>query len=206
MKVKLDLEASRRILQEITSYMQRKEQDRREIRRTDLVHCLRKSYYRIKGHPEAYPLEDKALAMFIGESVHEKYQSLHPDCREVEVEVAGVKGHVDLMLNGYPVEVKTTAMPLFSRDLIPSEWMEQLKLAIAATGRAGYLLVFSLVDKSISMFRVELTRREIKETLERFSHRRKLLEEAIMKGRAEDLPPNLSECEGCEYKDACWRK
>lgn len=177
-----------------------------------------KSAYWQKTRPDILPTEEEVGYFLAGKGHHGivQYITTKPQYQEYEVEYGGVVGHIDMLRNDIPVELKTTRdYELKSPEELAGErshYFEQLGFYCAmADSREGRLYLFYLTAKDdenggtkplIEVYDVEYgsldpIRREL-------LRRKENLERALDESDPSLLPdcPDWM-CSNCRYKDLC---
>ena len=186
---------------------------------------LRKLWYSIKGHKgEALPADAKVKFLY-GDLIESLFIALareaghtveHP---QREVEVDGVTGHIDCVIDGVLIDVKSASTPSFKKfktgEIYTSDpfgYVAQLsgyKQALGL-GRAGWFII----DKTLGHFDfVELKEESNYDIKQRIRHVRTTLESSSEPARCYTDKPNDKQgnrildtgCSYCSYKDYCWR-
>jgi len=174
------------------------EQWGKELHRTDFVTCPLKAYCRLTDVRPQY--SDELLSkLIVGQVAHTLIQRAF-SLSEVHEQYEGCEVHYDIIFEMSPVEVKTTTTTIFSKYQIPEEWIDQLVLGLALRGTpTGYLLIFSLMSKVISVWKIELTEEELEQRRAMFIRQVQLLRQAVKERKPELLEPKTIECKSCIY-------
>lgn len=173
------------------------------IHATDLVYCLRKAWFRLKGIEPSDPHSSEF--MVIGKTLHSIIENAF-NFKEVELKHPrlNIQCTIDLLENNIPIEVKTTRKKIESADQIPPSYIEQLLLYMTALEtRCGYLAILNVIKADLQLFRFDLNEIDYVETLEKFSRRKQCLEHALKNDTFADLPKLEWQCRTCEYRGRC---
>jgi CRISPR/Cas system-associated exonuclease Cas4 (RecB family) len=168
---------------------------------SDLVYCLRKAYYRLKGQPATNT--STIEYQIIGKTLHQIIQNAFAYV-EQEVENYGIKGTVDI-LEGHetkiPIEIKTTRRKIQNIKDIPQTYLTQLSYYLVLLDvRVGYLAILNVVDADLKLYIVEI---DIEEAKKEMLGKKALLEYALEQNNPYILPKLDWMCSSCEYKGMC---
>lgn len=177
--------------------------DESTIHVSEVVDCLRKSYYM---RTRTVQLSPSNMLKLLGEGAHRALQEvLKRSGFEVEFEVGldldgfRLVGHVDAIhvRNSVLIELKTVSkIP----DAPYSHHVLQTQIYRALTGvRRSYIVYLSRSDGRVRVFRVENGRNVLKWAMERA----KLLKSALANGRIPE-PERGYLCNYCEFQLNCW--
>jgi len=181
--------------------------ERGEVHLAELIYCLRKAYLR-RSHPAPTP-DPTALLWTSGQFYHD---NLGFDTTDLEVRLDGIVGHVDAVLDGKPVEIKSTRQRE-GRDVKENEaWFRQLMGYCRMMGvREGILLViYTMGDwkelkPSLKAYRVSFEEGELSENWQRVLEAKGQLESALKSQSPPPPRPSFSyECRSCEVKNICF--
>jgi len=199
MKIELDYEMQIKIREQLWAH--EKEKWGHELHRTDIIYCPLKAYCRLTDVPPKYT--DELLSkLIVGEVAHVLIERAFP-LSEVHERHEGCEVHYDFIFDTCPVEIKTTTATILNKHQIPKEWIDQLVLGLALRGTpTGYLLIFSLMTKVISVWKIELTEKELEQRRAMFIRQVKLLRQAVEERKPELLEPKKIECKSCIYNYA----
>jgi CRISPR/Cas system-associated exonuclease Cas4 (RecB family) len=168
---------------------------------SDLVYCLRKAYYRLKGQPTT----DTTTVEYqiIGKTLHQIIQNAFA-YTEQEIENYGIKGTVDI-LEGHetkiPIEIKTTRKKIQNIKDIPPTYLTQLSYYLVLLNcRVGYLAILNVVDADLKLYVVEI---DLEEAKKEMLGKKTLLEYALFNNNPYILPKIEWMCPSCEYRSVC---
>ena len=174
------------------------EERRRGFHVTDLIGCLRKAWFSMKGVAEEVNERVKLLTVS-GKALHGLLESFAV-LREIEREKDGVIGRIDAVGDRI-VELKTTRS---TKAEIKERWVKQLMAYCYMAGeREADLLVFYINRGELRAWRLSFTEEELRENWEYIVKRKERLKEALEKNL---FPFDLREkweCEACGYKKYC---
>lgn len=188
------------------------EREREGIHVTDLIYCLRKSYFRkCNKVPETL----QTLFYFLdGEQRHKGFQGLVPNLKnEVEIENFDIIGTIDIggfdnNPNGI-IEIKTTrASP--AKEL-PLHYLRQGAYYCLLKKTNKFVLLTQHINHGEIVFLdVEFTKEELKKYKEEMLRDRDLLRKAYELENVDILPlvnDNMKwQCIKCEYNGNCYKK
>lgn len=194
--------------------------------------CERKLWYYINTPEDAEPLEPHArfkflighiledLGLFLTEETGRKVTK-----RQHEVELHGVKGHIDALVDGVLFDVKSTSVRQFDKFKLhqlekddPFAYKAQLNMYMEALKEDPDLSVkgeyaFLAINKELGHMVVDRYRtQKDKDWEQEVSDKRAVLARASPPGRAyTDVPDGASgnrqlpvACRYCPYKQTCW--
>ena len=176
------------------------------IHRSDLIYCLRKAFFRMKGITKPKPSPYAPLAV-IGKTLHvlmEIYKR-----REVVKTKFGFTSSIDMFKeDDKPIEIKTTRANVTLEKLYGTfkTWREQVGTAILFTNEdIGHLFVLNVISGKLNVydfsFESETERTAFKKQL---LMRKRLLKRALKIDNYQILPCSEWECRYCEYEgDVC---
>jgi len=169
----------------------------KSIHVTDLIYCLRKAWYRIKGYDANIP-DEAVMATGLGRGLHEVFET--SPFKEVQVERDGIVGSIDMIADTI-TEIKTTRFRLDIRE----NWIRQIKAYLAMYGgREADLLVVDVAGNRVKGYRLIFTDEEIDEWWRWMLDRKKRLEEHLTKDEPPPQEPEYKwECNGCPYRAVC---
>jgi hypothetical protein len=176
---------------------------------TDLLN-IKQAYFRRK-YPEITPSLEKRQLMWAGTGFHKIFGSAVSSEEYLEqfVETEGIVGKIDIY-EKIPVEVKTTSMPLETKDLLQNRptYIEQLGMYCAmVNAHEGEIIIYQrlveelpaaspLVVYHVAFPDLEAIRKEMR-------RRRDLLVQALI----DNDPSNLPVCpwlnRQCDYSQVC---
>lgn len=169
---------------------------------SDLVLCLRESFYR-KTQPLPSTVEE--LGFFVdGAARHSALEGLSGFRCEVPLKRWGIVGTVD-MLGDYPLEYKSTR----ARSSLPSHYWRQLKYyCVLLAVDQGYLVVQRLHGEDPwEFYQAKFNSEEIAATTTEIWERAKLLREALEVKNVSMLPivgeALAWKCLRCKYRLVC---
>jgi CRISPR-associated protein Cas4 len=168
---------------------------------SDLVYCLRKAYYRLKGQPSTdMPTVEYQI---IGKTLHQIIQNAFAYV-EQEIENYGIKGTVDI-LEGHeakiPIEIKTTRKKIQNIKDIPQTYLTQLAYYLVLLNtHIGYLAILNIVEADLKLYVVEINIEEVKKEM---LGKKALLEYALQNSNPYILPKLEWMCPTCEYRSVC---
>ena len=175
------------------------------IHRSDLIYCLRKAYFRMKGieKPKSSPYAPLAI---IGKVLH-SLMGIYKR-REVVKTKFGFISSIDMLKqDGKPIEVKTTRATVTLEKLHETfkTWREQIGTAILFTNEdIGHLFVLNVISGELKVydfsFESETERTAFKKQL---LARKRLLKRALKMDNYRILPCSDWECKFCEYDEMC---
>jgi len=167
---------------------------------SDLVYCLRKAFFRLKG---ITPTDEvHAEYMVIGKTLHKIVQEVFKYV-EVEVEKYGVKGTIDILENEkkVPIEIKTTRRKIEAVEDIPAVYLTQLSYYLVLLDvHVGYLVILDIVNADLKMYLVEIDLEQVKSEM---LGKKQLLEYAINQDNFHILPKLDWMCRQCEFRGVC---
>lgn len=197
--------------------------------------CMRKLYYMVNKPEEAEELEPwvalkflyghllEELVLFLAQEAGHKVEK-----RQAEVEVKGIKGHIDAVVDGVIIDVKSASgygINKFKEHKIETDdpfgylkqidfYKEGLKDApeVSVRGTAGFLAI----DKSNGRLYLDLYRRtseDMEDLSKSIDRARAVVSSDVMPDRGySDVPDGASgnrklctECSYCPYKQSCWK-
>ncbi len=169
----------------------------KSIHVTDLIYCLRKAWYRIKG-VEPFISDESIIATGFGRGMHDILEV--SSFREVPVEKDGIKGSIDMIADRI-TEIKTTRYRLDIRD----SWIRQIKCYLYMMGETeADFLVVDVARRKVKGYRLIFTKEELEEHWKWVLERKRKLEEYL---RKDELPPAEPEykweCMYCPYRHVC---
>jgi hypothetical protein len=195
LEVTLDYEATEEIRKKIWKV---RESWGKEFHRSDLVYCELKPYCRLTGI-EAKPTVKAVENWVIGEIGHIVIQRAF-DAVEVEKKLDGVEVHHDVEYEGVPLEIKTTTLRILNPTHLPQEYLDQLAFGLVFEQvREGKLLTLDLVTKTLLVWKVRLSTRELEEYTRRFMRQYRKIMDAVKRRDPSILKPKYEECEYCPY-------
>lgn len=196
--------------------------------------CDRKLHYTVNNPDLGEPLEPSVLLKFLYGHILEELAFLLIEeaghvvtNRQQEVEVNGVKGHIDGVVDGVIIDVKTASgygINKFKEHKLeqddPFGYLPQIDFyreglkddsAVSIRGTVGFLAI----DKSNGQICLDLYRRSATDTknlLERVEKSIDLVASPDLPARGfSDVPDGRGgnkrlclECSYCQYKNACW--
>jgi hypothetical protein len=176
---------------------------------TDLTN-LKQAYFRRK-HPEIVPPLEKQQLMWAGTGFHRTFGSAVSSEEYLEqfVEAEGIVGKIDIYEN-IPVEVKTTSIPIDTKDLLkyrPS-YIEQLGMYCAmVNAHEGEIIIYQRqVEESTTtspLLVYHVTFPDLEVIRGEMRRRRDILVQALIS----DDPSNLPVCpwlnRHCDYSQVC---
>jgi len=173
------------------------------IHRSDLIYCLRKAYYRLTNVEPSDAIHVEY--MVIGKTLH---NIIEESFQYVEKEVLWnneVVCTVDILENGYPIEIKTTRKTIRSPEEIPRTYIEQLQMAMLAVDKPkGYLAILNVRTADLKVWRFEWESENEKEAVNNyFLEKLRLLKKAIELKTPNLLPTLDWQCPSCEYRNIC---
>jgi len=209
--------------------------ERKTVRGSNIgTPCDRKLYYDVNSPEDSEPLEPWVLHKFLYGNILEEItfflaqQAGHKvDHRGLEVEVDGVKGHIDGIIDGVLIDTKSASgygMVKFKEHRLeqddPFGYLGQIDFykegtkdvaEVSIRGTVGFLCI----DKSNGQFVLDLYRRnetDAAKLLERVEHVKELVNSSDPPKRGyTDVPDGASgnrklctECSYCPYKYKCW--
>jgi CRISPR-associated protein Cas4 len=167
---------------------------------SDLVYCLRKAYFRLKG---VTPTDDVAVEyQIIGKTLHKIIQDVFKYV-EVEIENYGIKGTVDILEGNQktPIEIKTTRKKIETTQDIPTVYLTQLAYYLTLLDtHVGYLVILNVINADLKIFTVEINLQETKKEL---LGKKQLLEYALNQENYSILPKLEWMCKTCEFRSVC---
>ena len=175
------------------------------IHRGDLIYCLRKAYFRIIGiEPPEHPMLEFTV---IGKTLH-KLIERNFKYKEEEMEKDGISGTVDIIMplqeKKFAIEVKTTRKSIYTKEDIPSTYIEQLKMAmIMLETNEGLLAILNIITAEVQVWVVRISDEEKQRFWTEILRRKDLLEYAVSIKNPLLLPRTLWMCFRCEYKKTC---
>lgn len=197
------------------------------------TNCERKLWYEINASQDAEPLEPWArfkfiyghiseeLALFLAEEAGRNVTK-----RQQEVELHGIKGHIDSIIDGILVDVKSTSTRQFDKFKYhtleaddPFAYQKQLNMYMAALQEDPDLKVkgeygFLAINKEFGHMVVDQYRTEkAKDWEKEVSDKKEMLARSDPPSRGyTDVPDGKSgnrqldvPCRYCPYKKTCWR-
>ena len=173
------------------------------IHRSDLIYCLRKAFFRIKGIEKPKPSKFMPLAV-IGRVLHVLMEEVY-ERREVVKSKFGFTSTIDMLKDGKPVEIKTTRATVTVKKLhdVFKTWREQLETAMLFTDQnVGHLFVLNVVSGKLSVYDFSFESEGEAMTFEKeLLNRKRLLEYALELNNYRVLPlPECWQCNFCEYE------
>lgn len=167
---------------------------------SNLVYCLRKSYFR-KVNPKMDTAE-RTYHLLRGKSHHQFLEVL--PLHEVEIS-RDPMATVDMTEEGIIYEVKST---LGCAEKPKPHWIEQLMYYIILSKtpkREHYLVIFRVAKPDLIVYRVDVFEDDIKKYTEKLWVKYHLLKKAMEQSKPSLLPPTQYNwyCEKCEYKKEC---
>jgi len=173
------------------------------IHRSDVISCPLKAYWRLTGHKPEYTPKDVGN-FILGKLAHEMIEEYF-DFQEKQIKVGGlVYVTIDAILDGYPIEIKTTRRKIYRRDDLPREWIEQLAFAMSALKvNKGYIFVLNYISFAIMVWEVELTDQEIKTLTNQMLWSIIKILDAVKRRDPSSLSPKREECKFCCYRKTC---
>jgi CRISPR-associated protein Cas4 len=173
----------------------------KQIHVSDLVYCLRKAYFRLKG---VTPTDETAVEyQVIGKTLHKIIQDAFKYV-EVEVENYGVKGTIDILegqQTKIPIEIKTTRKKIENEKDIPPTYLTQLAYYLTLLNtHVGYLVILNVINADLKIFTVEIN---LEETKKQLLGKKQLLEYALQHENPMILPKLEWQCLTCEFRSAC---
>lgn len=178
------------------------------IHRSDLIYCLRKAFFRIKGI-EKPKLSEFAPLAIIGKVLHSLMEVYKR--KEVVKTKLGFSSRIDMLNeNGNPIEIKTTRATVTLERLqqIFRTWREQIATAILFTEQdIAHLFVLNVISGKLNVydfsFESETERTAFKKEL---LARKRLLKKALKLNNYQILPCSDWECKFCEFDEICLKK
>lgn len=175
------------------------------IHRSDLIYCLRKAFFRIKGIQKPKPSPYAPLAV-IGKTLHvlmEIYKR-----REVVKTKFGFTSSIDMLKSDdKPIEIKTTRANVTLERLheIFKTWREQIGTAILFTNEdIGHLFVLNVISGKLNVYDFSFESETEKTTFKKeLLMRKRLLKRALKMDNYRILPLSNWECRFCEYDEMC---
>lgn len=175
------------------------------IHRSDLIYCLRKAFFRIKGIQKPKRSKYMPLAV-IGKILHilmEIYKR-----KEIVKTKFGFTSTIDMLKeDDKPIEIKTTRATVTVEKLhkVFKVWREQVGTAILFTDEdIGHLFVLNVISGKLNVydftFESETERKAFKKEL---LARKRLLKRALKMDNYHILPCSDWECKFCEYNEIC---
>lgn len=196
--------------------------------------CLRKLWYKEKFPDKAEPLQGHTLMNYENGHLLEDYvldaveKAGHSiEGRQDEVELYGVKGHIDAIIDGVLVDVKSAnsrSIEKFKKHQLetddPFGYLTQLFGYLDALQGDPRLKVkgsaaFLAVDKELGHLYLDVYRRpeglDYKERIDEI--RAALAKEEVPERAYKEVPDGMSgnmqlplPCRYCQYKSECWRQ
>ena len=206
-KITRDKSMESKFLDDLKAKMDEEDEERlNEIHVSDLVYCLKKTFYRRKGI-EKIETRESLMIKSIGKGLHYLYEVLKDYVKEAEIHRYGVVGHID-MLGEYPVELKTSRKNIKSIEDIPENYLRQIGYYCLLTDKTiGYLIHIYIVKPSIKIFKLDYSQVIEKYKAEFFERLEKL-----KKALENDDPSILEntnynwECDNCPFRNICLKK
>jgi len=195
MKIRVDEEFKEKLLKRIKEVKPRK-----GFHVTDLIFCLRKKYFELKGI-KAERKNKIAIAGAVGTSFHMSIQFGEP-FTEVRFKKDGIVGTVDELGSDYIVEYKTTR----GRVEPHKHWILQCGAYCYLSGKKrAKLVVVNMINSTMKVFDIEFEPEEIERIWEFLKLRKKILEIYMQIG---EPPPKSTvmydwECKNCPYRGVC---
>jgi len=196
MKVEIDEEYRNKIIEKITKIRRRS-----GYHVTDLIFCLRKKYFEVKG-VDAKRNHRIAIAGLLGTSLHMgiEYGELFT---EVRAERNGIVGTVDMIDGEYVVDFKTTRGPPEPRE----HWIYQLMAYCYLFNKEkARLVIFQVIRPEVVVYKFEFENPEICKLWSTLVARKSYLDYCIKNNRVPDIDIALMfdwECKNCPYKEVC---
>jgi hypothetical protein len=176
---------------------------------TDLLN-LKQAYFRRK-YPEIVPPLEKQQLMWAGTGFHKTFGSAVSSEEYLEqfVEAEGIVGKIDIY-EKVPVEVKTTAAPLDTQDLLRTRpsYVEQLGMYCAmVNAHDGEIIIYRRPGEEsppappLAVFHVTFP--DLKAIREEMCRRRDLLVQALISNDPSNLPVCPWANRQCDYSGVC---
>ena len=176
---------------------------------TDLLN-LKQAYFKRK-YPEIAPPLEKQQLMWAGTGFHKTFGSAVSSEEYLEqfVEAEGIVGKIDIY-EKIPVEVKTTSIPIDTKDLLQYRptYIEQLGMYCAmVSAHEGEIIIYQRpVPESPStppLVAYHVTFPNLEAIREEMRRRRDLLVQALIANDPSNLPVCPWSSKQCDYSQAC---
>lgn len=180
---------------------------RTNIHVSDLLYCMRKSYYQ-RVNPK--PLTEKEMGYFLdGANRHRAIQGLSNMEYEKKVKKYGVVGSIDLF-NKIPIEYKSTRMS----NGISDTYIKQLGYYCTLLNKKkGILIIQRLLVKDKSPFEVyniKYDKEDIDTYKKEIKYKSKIFATTLKNNNVSILDKPISKdiwlCDNCSYKSECETK
>lgn len=172
----------------------------KSIHVTDLIYCLRKAWYRIKGF-DPIITDASIIATGSGRGLHEVLEVA--PLKEVPVEKDGIRGSIDMIADRV-TEIKTTRHRLDVKD----SWIRQIKSYLYMVGETeADLLVVDISGMRVKGYRLVFTKDEIENHWKWMLERKRTLEKYLDENTPPPAMPEYGwECLYCPYRYICRRE
>lgn len=193
-------------LAELRAIPQRKRESSEDIHVSDLIFCLRKAYFDLKGL-ESEDEDKSVLFKVVGKAHHSALQVLRGHLSEMRVKKYGVSGTIDLFKD-VPIEIKSTRKNVESVSDISPLYLRQLAYYGVMMGSlAGKLAILNIIQANFRVFDVAYSEDEFDRNSEEFFGRRDLLLKAVRENNVSIIPPPPPEekwqCKDCRKGKFC---
>ena len=164
---------------------------------TDLIYCLRKAWYRIKG---VEPMIDDSsiIATGFGRGMHDILEVA--PLKEIPVEKDGIYGSIDMIADRV-TEIKTTRYRLDIKE----PWIKQIMSYLYMKGETeADVIVVDVARKKVKGYRIIFDNDELERHWRWMINRKRELEMYLEKDEPPPSTPVYSwECDFCPYRHVC---
>jgi hypothetical protein len=168
--------------------------------RSDAISCPLTAYWRITGERKGeYRSRDVGILM-LGEMAHIVLERGF-EYQEKVVKVGEVSVTIDALMDGKPIEIKTTRKNIYKKEDLPREWQEQLSIAMAVTEQdEGWLLIVNVITFAVLAFKFEMGPEEREMFRQAFVWQIISIADSIKQKKPELLKPKYDDCRFCYYR------
>lgn len=201
MRIQYNGDATKEFSERILSYHYEKSTlERKGWHRSDAISCPLEAYWRLTGEVQGeYRTKDVAIVMF-GEMAHTVIEKGF-DYQEKVFDFGGVQVTIDALAGKYPVEIKTTRKRIFRKEDIPTDWSEQLSIAMSVMDAdIGYLLIINIINGAFMVFDFSMNPDERELTRNAFIWQILSIADSVQKHKPEILTPKYEDCFWCYYR------
>lgn len=155
---RLDLEDGYKAALKVAFGFDNKKRKGRHV--SDLVYCLRKTYWRTRPDYEEELSDDSVLYFVRGRSLEDLIDKLFP-LKQVKVTLNEIVGTIDAVsAENIPVEIKTTKR-LFKSEPYDHHIKQLTYYMAMRNSQKGILLYYELQPNKLTVFELQLTKKEL---------------------------------------------